>query len=145
MLYKNSTQSNTERYQGAFISDREIHGIVSYIREHNQCHFDVKLTERLEKAMKPKTESTSSQEVSPDGESAENMDLFKRSLELAITSGTISISQLQRRFQIGYARAGWVVDKMETMGYVSGNEGSRARQVFITREEFEEKYGPMAD
>ncbi len=145
MLYKNSTQSNTERYQGAFISDREIHGIVSYIREHNECHYNAALTERLEKAMKPKTETVSASESSQDGDNSENNDLFVRALELAITSGTISISQLQRRFQIGYARAGGIVDKMEQMGYVSGNEGAKARQVLITREEFEEKFGPVED
>ena len=145
MLYKNSTQSNTERYQGAFISDREIHGVVSYIRENNECHYDVKLADRLEKAMKPKTESAPSGEISIDSDNSANNDLFVQALELAIASGTVSISQLQRRFQIGYARAGGIVDKMEQLGYVSGNEGARARQVLITREEFEEKYGPMAD
>ena len=145
MLYKNSTQSNTERYQGAFISDREIHGVVSYIRENNESHYDVKLADRLEKAMKPKTESAPSGEISIDSDNSANNDLFVQALELAIASGTVSISQLQRRFQIGYARAGGIVDKMEQLGYVSGNEGARARQVLITREEFEEKYGPMAD
>ena len=95
--------------------------------------------------MKPKTESAPSGEISIDSDNSANNDLFVQALELAIASGTVSISQLQRRFQIGYARAGGIVDKMEQLGYVSGNEGARARQVLITREEFEEKYGPMAD
>ena len=146
MLYKNSRQSNTERYQGAFITDREIHGIVSYIRENNECHFDVKLTDRLEKAMKPKSDSSSSAEAPVDTENPENIELLKKALVLAITSGTISISQLQRRFQIGYSRAGGLVDRMEQLGYISPNEGNnKPRQVYITREEYEENYGPFID
>ena len=52
---------------------------------------------------------------------------------------------LQRRFQIGYARAGGLVDKMERLGFVSGNEGSKARRVLITREEFEDRFGSVPD
>jgi S-DNA-T family DNA segregation ATPase FtsK/SpoIIIE len=48
---------------------------------------------------------------------------------------------LQRRFPIGYAKAGGIIDKMDRMGYISPFDGSRARQVLITKEQFEEKYG----
>ena len=71
--------------------------------------------------------------------------MFLKALWLAVTSGAVSISQLQRRFQIGYARAGGLVDKMEQMGFVSANEGSKARRVLISRDEFEQRFGPMGD
>ena len=75
----------------------------------------------------------------------ENSDLFKKSLWLAVKTGTISIAQLQRRFQIGYPKAGGLIDKMERMGFISGNEGSKARRVLLTMEEFEEKFGTITD
>ena len=82
---------------------------------------------------------------SEEGEGDGVNEFFLKALWLAVTSGTVSISQLQRRFQIGYARAGGLVDKMERMGFVSGNEGSKARRVLLTREEFIEKYGEISD
>jgi S-DNA-T family DNA segregation ATPase FtsK/SpoIIIE len=146
MLYKNSTMPDTERYQGAFISAREINNVVSYIIEKNKAYFDQDLKEYLDKADKPKQEE---REVVEEGEGSvvndANADLLKRALALAINAGAISISQVQRRFQIGYIRAAGIIDKMEEYGYISGNEGSKNRKVYITREQFEEKYGPMSD
>ncbi|MBR1983923.1 MAG: hypothetical protein IKA12_04480 [Clostridia bacterium] len=143
MLYKNSGMSECERYQGAWISNREITNIVNFIKEHNEAYFDDELSEYLEKANKPKQEDIPDGE-GEDGENEIN-DFFLKALWLAVNSGSVSISQLQRRFQIGYGRAGGLVDKMERMGFISGNEGAKARRVFLTREEFEEKFGPMSD
>ena len=68
--------------------------------------------------------------------------LFLRALWMAITVGKVSISALQRRFQIGYSKAGGIIDKMERMQYIAPNEGSgQARRVLITREDFIAKYG----
>lgn len=145
MLYKNSVMPDSERYQGAFISKTEVSNVVNYIIEHNKAYFDEELAEYLERAVRPKQEESVSSDGDDGSDGGENNELFIRALALAINSGTISISQLQRRFQIGYARAGGLVDKMERQGYVSGNEGSKARRVLITREEFEQKFGAMPD
>ncbi len=142
MLYKNSSMPEVERYQGAYISTREVNNVVSYIKEHNKAYFDDELAEYLENAVRPKQEEMSAAE-DDRGENTENNEFFLRALALAVNSGTISISQLQRRFQIGYARAGGLVDKMERMGFISGNEGSKARKVLLTREGFEQRFGPM--
>lgn len=146
MLYKNANMPDTERYQGAYISTREVNNIVTYIKEHNKAYFDDELAEYLEDAVKEKHEETTAVSDSEEGDMSDaNADLLIKALSLAINSGTISISQVQRRFQIGYIRAAGLIDKMESFGYISGNEGSKARKVYITREEFEEKFGPMTD
>ncbi len=146
MLYKNSVMPDSERYQGAFISKFEVSNVVSYIIEKNKAYFDDDLAEYLERAVKPKAEENSSSGESDEGmEGGENNELFLKALALAINTGSISISLLQRRFQIGYSRAGGLVDKMERMGFISGNEGSKARRVLITREEYEERFGAMPD
>lgn len=144
MLYKNSAMPECERYQGAWISDKEIHNVVSYIIEHNEAYFDDELSEFLDKETRTKQEDTS---VSDGGDAdADELDeLFLKALALAVNSGAVSISQLQRRFQIGYARAGGIVDKMERFGFVSGNEGSKARRVLITKDEYESRFGQIPD
>lgn len=144
MLYKNSSMPECERYQGAWISDREITNVVNYIKERNESYFDDDLKDYLDKSTNQSREESTFEGESEDGES-EVSDLFKKALWLAINTGTVSISQLQRRFQIGYPRAGGLVDKMQQLGYVSENDGGRARKVLITREEFEQKFGPMSD
>ena len=145
MLYKNSGMSEPERYQGAWISDREISNVVTYIKEKNAAYYDDELKEFLDKSLRPKQEEST---ASMGGDEEDNDgidDFFLKALWLAVTSNSVSISQLQRRFQIGYARAGGLVDKMERLGFVSGNEGSKARRVLITREEFENRFGSMPD
>lgn len=143
MLYKNSAMPDFARYQGALISATEKTNIVNYIIQNNESYFDESLKEFLDRVDSQNREETAASSDSGEESDGEVNELFIRSLELCITSGSASISQLQRRFQIGYARAGGLIDKMERMGYISGNEGSKARKVLITRDEFEQKYGPI--
>lgn len=145
MLYKNSSMPEFERYQGAWISDREINAVVKYIIEHNAAYFDDELQEFLDKSVRPKETEAMTSDDGGEEEGDGINEFFLKALWLAVNSGTVSISQLQRRFQIGYARAGGLVDRMERMGFVSGNEGSKARRVLISREEFIERFGEMSD
>ena len=145
MLYKNSSMGDYERYQGAYISGREITNIVNYIKEHNKAYFDDGVQEFLDKETRPQQEETM---VSGDDgvrDPNEIDDFFLKALWLAVNSESVSISQLQRRFQIGYARAGGLVDKMERLGFITGNEGSRARKVLLSKEEFERRFGSAPD
>jgi S-DNA-T family DNA segregation ATPase FtsK/SpoIIIE len=145
MLYKNSTMPDSERYQGAFITALEIKNIVDYVVEHNKAYFDAEFTEFLEKTerVQDDDDDTSVGDFEGKDMSDSNADLLIRALALAISMKSISISQIQRRFQVGYIRAAGLIDKMEDMGYISPSEGSKARRVLITKEEFEEKFGPM--
>ena len=147
MLYKDSSMGNYERYQGAYISGREITNVVNYIKENNAAYFDDDVFEYLENETKPKQEEPSGESggASSGGNLSENDALFKKALWFAITGGSVSISSLQRRFRVGYARAGGLVDTMEQLNYISANEGSKARRVLITREEFINKFGPVED
>lgn len=139
MLYKNSSMADYERYQGAFISGREISNIVDYIKENNKAYFDEEIQEFLDKETRAKPEEAPVSEGKDDG--SEVSELFLQALWLAINSQSASIAQFQRRFGIGYARAGGLIDKMERMGFVSGNEGSKARRVLISKEDYESRFG----
>ncbi len=141
MLYKTTAMSSYERYQGAFISNREINNIVTYIKENNEAYFDEELNDFLNKANAPRQEESGADEEG--GGDTENDELFVKALALVIQQGQASISQLKRRFPIGYSKAGRLIDKMATMGYISDFEGAKPRRVLITKEEFEQKYGDI--
>jgi len=141
MLYKNSSMGDYERYQGAYISGKEITNIVNYIKEKNKAYFDDEVQEFLDNETRAKTEPTTSGGGDDDANSNEPSELFLQALWLAVNSQTASISQFQRRFGIGYARAGGLIDKMERMGFVSGNEGSKARRVLLSKEDYTERFG----
>ena len=144
MLYQNSKMSDAERYQGAFITNREIMNVVNYIKENNKSYFDDDIVSYLEENSKESQEEPVSG-GDESGANEKNDELFLQALWLAVSTKTISISQLQRRFQIGYARAGGLVDKMERMKFVSGNEGSKARRVLLDKEGYESRFGPAPD
>lgn len=66
-------------------------------------------------------------------------------IELAVDAGQISASMIQRKYRVGYARAGRILDQMEQRGCISGFEGSKPRQTLITREQFYEMAGVETD
>lgn len=141
MLYKNSSMADYARYQGAYISGREISNIVEYIKENNKAYFDQDIVDFVDKATCPKVEESASS--NDDGEKMNSE--FLNALWFAVNSGTVSISSLQRRFSIGYAKAGGFVDKMEQKGFISGFEGSKARKVLLSKEEYISRFGPKED
>ncbi len=144
MLYQNSKMSDAVRYQGAFLTNREIMNIVNYIKEKNTSYFDDSIEEYLEDATREEVEEIPSVSAN-SAKDDEAGDLFLQALWLAVSTKTISISQLQRRFQIGYAKAGGLVDRMERQGFVSAHEGAKARRVLLDKEGFEQRFGPAPD
>ena len=141
MLYRNSSMADYERYQGAYISGREISNIVEYIKEKNKAYFDDDVKDFLEKETRPQVEETSSHEESGSG-NEEYSEQFLKALWFGVKTGSISISSLQRRFSIGYPTAGKIIDKMEYKGFISPNEGSKARKVLMTTDEYISRFGP---
>ncbi|MDY6367989.1 MAG: DNA translocase FtsK [Clostridia bacterium] len=146
MLYKNASMNNFERYLGAYVSKMEIFNVVKYIKEHNKAYFDDDFKEYLENTTNPKPEEAPAPESADGGDTSDaNAEIFKKALAFAINNGKVSISLIQRRFQIGYIRAAGLIDKMEQSGYIAPSEGSKSRTVYITREQFEEKFGPLSE
>lgn len=117
MLFYPSGLSKPKRIQGAFISDREVENIVNYIKDQNETKYDEDIIEEIKKVQE-ETIKTSS-----------NDDLYDEAVNLVIQEQTASISYLQRKLKIGYARAGRLIDEMEDDGIVSGYEGSKPRRV----------------
>ena len=116
------------RVQGAFLSDAEVESLTSFLREQAKPVYDEQAVQA------PPVEGKSS---APDDEEDE---LLPQAVEILIENGSASISMLQRRLHIGYARAARLIDIMERRGIVGGFEGSKPRAVLMTLEQFQQTF-----
>ncbi len=144
MLYYPIGASKPQRVQGAFVSDDEVESIVNFIKSNGgEAKYNDDIIEQIENANK------SDQEKNLEGEGASDDDgadpFLMDAIDLAVEMGTASASYLQRKFKIGYVRAGRMIDQMYERGIVSGFEGSKPRKTLITKEQWQEQKMQMEE
>lgn len=115
MLYLPAGLSKPVRVQGAFVSDEEVERVVHYVIEQQKAQYE-------ESMIPDEVEEPLLEDVD---------ELFEEAVEIVIDQGQASISMLQRRLKIGYARAARIVDQMEELNIVGPPEGSKPRKLFI--------------
>ena len=131
MLFFPSGVLKPQRIQGAFISDAEVEKIVSFLKENGGATYNEDILEKIEKA--------NSTDKELDEEAEDEIDpLLMEAIDVVVDMGQASTSFIQRRFKVGYARAGRIIDQMEQRGIISGYEGSKPRQVLMPKERWEE-------
>lgn len=126
MLYLPNGAAKAMRVQGAYISDEEIQRLTDYLRNLGKPEYEAK--SRDLKDLK--------NDVSTD-EGDEEDEYFREAVKLVIETGQASVSMLQRRFPIGYSRAGRLIDAMEEKGIVGPHEGSKPRKILYERGEWQ--------
>ena len=132
MLYYPASASKPVRVQGAFVSDGEVEKVVDFVKSNGVATYNEDILEEIEKSNK--SDGQKEQEAEED-----DMDpLLMDAIETVVEIGQASTSFIQRRFKVGYARAGRIIDQMEARGIISGYEGSKPRQVLITMERWNE-------
>ncbi len=131
MLYYPIGESKPIRIQGSFVSDKEIEAVVEFIKNNNTQRYNEDIIESLEK-------NSTANNKSVEGNEDDCDELLTDAIELAVNMGQASASMIQRKFKVGYARAGRIIDQMEERGIVSGYDGSKPRQTLISKEEWEE-------
>ena len=124
MLYLPKNLPSPVRLQGAYISEREAENVADYWKDFGRPGAEIDLSE--------KAASGGSEDADVDD------DLFEKARELVIIHQQGSISLIQRRLRVGYARAARLIDMLEQSGVVGPFEGSKAREVLISREEYEQ-------
>ena len=129
MLFKPVGATKPIRIQCAYIDDKEVERVVEFIKGESTARYDEDIIEKID-AGKPVNVSD---EFSDPNDADE---LLAAAIEIAVDTGKISASHLQRRLKVGFSRAARIVDQMEERGIVSPPDGSRPREVLITKEEF---------
>lgn len=132
MLYLPPDRNKPMRIQGAWVSEDEVQAIVDHISGDGEPVFNEDMLEHLENAGKSDAEKKDKKE---EEAASDTDDLFEEALRSVVEAGQASISMLQRKLRVGYARAGRLIDEMAQRGYVSNSEGSKSREVLITREQ----------
>ncbi|MBB6601692.1 DNA translocase FtsK [Bacillus pumilus] len=123
MLFLPVGANKPVRVQGAFLSDEEVEHVVDHVITQQKAQY--------QEEMIP-TEETQDQLTAVDD------DLYDEAVELIIGMQTASVSMLQRRFRIGYTRAARLIDAMEERGVVGPYEGSKPREVLLSKEQYDE-------
>ena len=128
MLFHPIGVSKPIRVQGCFVSDQEIEGVISFIKESGSARYDQAIEEEVEK-LAVAEKGSSGQE----GGSEED-PMLADAIECVVEAGQASTSLLQRRLRLGYARAARLIDEMADRGIIGPYEGSKPRQVLLSRE-----------
>ena len=132
MLYAPVGMSKPIRVQGAFISDKEVERIVSFLKNNAAADYDDDVLAKIENASQKES-------VVDTKDSSDEADvMLPQCIEFVVDIGEASVSKLQRRFKLGYSRAARIVDQMEERGIVGPSEGSKPRQVLITKEQYQQ-------
>ncbi|AFA48732.1 DNA translocase FtsK [Acetobacterium woodii] len=127
MLYFPVGQSKPTRVQCTYVSDSEINAVINAIKPKTGHQYDASIEEAI------------SQEPEEKQESREGDVLLEDALNIAFEYDQVSTSMLQRKLQVGYARAGRIIDDMEERGIISGPNGSKPRKILVTEDEFRKR------
>ena len=133
MLFFPSGAPKPTRIQGAFVSDDEVEKIVSFVKSNGEATYNEDILESIENSNK--TDKEIAEETANDDDTDE---LLMEAIDVVVETGQASTSFIQRRFKVGYARAGRIIDQMEERGVISGYQGSKPRQVLMTKERLAE-------
>ena len=133
MLFFPTGAPKPVRVQGAFVSDKEVEKIVDFLKSNGETTYRDDITEYIEK-----TNCTDKEIDEGIMDDDETDPLLNEAIQTVIETGQASTSFIQRRFKVGYARAGRIIDQMEERGIISGYQGSKPREVLMTKERWEE-------
>ena len=127
MLFYPVGEPKPIRVKGTFVSDKEVESVVEFIKAQGAVEYNENIIEEI-----------NSEKETIEVDSGHNDELLPQAIELVVEAGQASVSLIQRKFKVGYARAARIVDQMEARGIVGGFEGSKPRQVLISKQQWHE-------
>ena len=139
MLYFPLGDTKPTRVQGCFITPEEIERVVAFVKDAaGEAHYDQDVIEKIQQAVDAKSDKGKASPTDGAADGDDGDELLPAAVEVVLETGQASVSMLQRRLKLGYSRAARLVDQMEERGYVGPFEGSKPRQLLITREKWQE-------
>lgn len=139
MLYQPVGIQKPVRLQGCYVSDSEIERVVDFIKQTSEAEYDESIIAEIERQTEMVASNGKDGASDDFDEGDEQDDKLEEAIDYVIEAGQASTSSLQRRLKLGYGRAARLIDTMEKMGIVGGYEGSKPRQVLMTRQEWYER------
>ncbi len=137
MLFAPIGTSRPDRIQGAWVTDDERESIVEFVKKSGNAEYSEEIINEMNRAAEDKKAQSQSSTDKPPEDS--DMDvMFSQAVDVVLDMGQASVSMLQRRLKLGYSRAARLVDQMEEKGIVGPFEGSKPRQVLITKQQWQE-------
>ena len=131
MLFFPTGAPKPSRIQGAFVSDDEVEKIVSFIKSNGTATYSEDILESIENNNKTDKEIAETDDDDTD-------PFLMDAIQTVVETGQASTSFIQRKFKVGYARAGRIIDQMEERGVISGYQGSKPREVLMSLEKLNE-------
>ena len=140
MLYSPLGSGKPIRVQGAYVSDEEREDVIDFIKRSSAPEYSEDILEQIEKAAEDKPANGSAKGGEPEEPQAKSQfdELLPQAVDVIFETKQASVSMLQRRLKLGYSRAARLVDQMEQLGIVGPFEGSKPRQVLITKQQWQE-------
>jgi S-DNA-T family DNA segregation ATPase FtsK/SpoIIIE len=144
MLYAPLGCGKPMRVQGAFVSDDERECVINFIKAGTSANYDDEILHQIERAAAEKDGKNADHrdeeaaEMDADNPFAHCDELLPQAVDVIFDTKQASVSMLQRRLKLGYARAARLVDQMEELGIVGPFEGSKPRQLLITKQQWQE-------
>jgi len=138
MLYAPIGSGKPKRVQGCFVSDPEVEAVSAYVKSNFVTDYDQTVMEEIEKkAAQTGNGKTAVADAEPTAEELDGDEMLPAAVDVILETGQASVSMLQRRLKLGYARAARIVDEMEEKGIVGPYQGSKPRTIFVTKQQWE--------
>ncbi len=138
MLYMPIGSSKPLRVQGTWVSDEERENVIEYIKAQAQAEYSEDVINEIEKAAIEKGKAKGAKPDEEEESHPEFDELLPQAVDVTFEVGQASTSMLQRKLKLGYSRAARIVDQMEELGIIGPFEGSKPRQLLITRQQWQE-------
>ncbi len=142
MLYAPIGCGKPLRVQGCFVTDGEVEAVATYVKQNYVADYNQQVLEEIErKAQQTGKAKSAASDPEPSDEELEGDEMLPAAVDVILETGQASVSMLQRRLKLGYARAARIVDEMEEKGIVGPFQGSKPRAILITKEQWETQKG----
>ena len=146
MLYAPIGSGKPLRVQGCFVTDGEVEAVAEYVKENYVSDYNQQVLDEIEKkAQQTGKKPASVSNPDPTDEELEGDEMLPAAVDVILETGQASVSMLQRRLKLGYARAARIVDEMEEKGIVGPFQGSKPRAILITKEQWQAKQNGQGD
>ncbi len=134
MLYDPLGATKPLRVQGCFVSDKEVENVTSFIKNNYTAEYDEEVIKSIEQ--KAKEQEKGNKGGVDEGDDDDDDPMLPQAIEVVVAAGQASTSTLQRKLKLGYARAARIMDQMEERGIIGEYQGSKPREVLISKQEW---------